>query len=344
MPYTRLIPPGANIGFRSLQRLLFRDIGFPGSFLFSLINQLRTYLWKEVNLEAYKESYPKGLPSLGPTTDVLFELEDVIDGILAVTSDLQQPFFAYYHLFPPHDPYRPRREFVDLFDDQIVHTPKEPHFFSQGHSDEILRHKRREYDQYVAYVDAEFGRLYDSMAASGMLDSTYVIVTSDHGELFERGIWGHDTQVLYEPIIQIPLVISKPGQKQREDVYKATNCVDLVPTLLQIAGQGTPGWCEGRMLPSLGGEHDSQRSLFCVDAKSNSAWSPISIGTVALIGGRYKLIHYFGYPGYRNEYELYDLENDPEELENLYSSTNPIAANLQEQLELKLQKVNQPYV
>ena len=65
-----------------------------------------------------------------------------------------------------------------------------------------------------------------------MLDDTYVIVTSDHGEMFERGIRGHVTPTLYEPVIRVPLLIAKPGQREREDVYAPTSCVDLLPTLL----------------------------------------------------------------------------------------------------------------
>jgi arylsulfatase A-like enzyme len=343
MPYTRLIPLGANTGFRSLQGFLLRDRGLPGSFVFSLINQLRTYLWKETNYEGYREIHPRGLPSLGPDVDVLFLLEDVIDGILEVTSNLREPFLAYYHLFPPHDPYCPPRDFLDLFDDRGPHIAKEPHFFSQGHSEEALRQKRRKYDQYVAHVDAEFGRLYNSMEAAGILDNTLVIVTSDHGELFERGIWGHDTRVLYEPVIRVPLVISRPRQQEREDVYEPTSCVDLAPTLLQIASRATPSWCEGRVLPGLGGERDGQRSIFSMDAKSNSAWRPISIGTVALIKGKHKLIHYFGYPGYMSEYELYDLMNDPEEMEDLYHSKKSVAAALRHQLTQRMEAVNAPY-
>ncbi|MGD2148903.1 MAG: sulfatase-like hydrolase/transferase [Anaerolineae bacterium] len=343
MLYDRLIPSGANDGFRALDSLLFRDSTIPGSFVFSLINRLKTYLWKEANLDDYQETYPRGLPSLGQTTDVLFLLEDVIDGILDVTSHLPQPFLEYYHLFPPHNPYRPRREFCDLFDDVSPDVTKEEHFFSEGYSEETLRQMRREYDQYVAHVDAAFGRLVDSMEATGILDNAYLIFTSDHGELFERGIWRHETPVLYEPVIHVPLVVSRPGQREREDVYEPTCCVDLVPTLLHIAGREVPSWCEGQVLPGLGGEGDGERSVFSVEAKSNAAWRPISTGTVALIKGEHKLIHYFGYPGYEDEYELFDLTNDPEEMANLYRSKKPLADALRHELKRKMETVNDRY-
>ena len=97
-------------------------------------------------------------------------------------------------------------------------------------------------------------------------------------------------------------------------------------------------------MPVLGGEHDGERSIFSVEAKSNPIQSPLVNGTMALIKGQYKLIHYFGYSGYESEYELYDLANDPEELEDLYSSRRPVAAELEGELEEKLKDVNRPYV
>jgi choline-sulfatase len=208
-----------------------------------------------------------------------------------------------------------------------------------------LDQQRREYDEYIAYADAEFGRLYDLMAQGGILDNTYVVVTSDHGEIFERGIRGHVTPVLYEPVIRVPLLISRPGQQQREDVYTPTSSVDLVPTLLHTFGQRVPDWCEGQVLPKFGGtESGDGRSVFVVEAKSNPKSAPLRIGTVAVIRDRHKLVQYSGYKGYEDTCELYDLANDPEEMEDLYASERRVAADLQDELRERLQEVNQPYL
>ncbi len=131
-------------------------------------------------------------------------------------------------------PYTTRREFVDRFDDGWNPLPKPFHPLSDSQSDQRLNQKRREYDEYIAYADAEFGRLYDFMDRNAILDNTYVIFTSDHGELFERGVWGHITPVLFEPVIRVPLLISKPGQQKKQDVYSHTSCVDILPTLLYL--------------------------------------------------------------------------------------------------------------
>jgi arylsulfatase A-like enzyme len=342
--YYGLFPGDSNIAFRGFEDFLFREMGFPGSLFISLVDQMRARAHERAGLEAYADLYPKGVPTLG-TYNVSFLLEHVIDGVIALLSNLSQPFLVYLHFFPPHESYRPRREFVGVFDDGWTAVAKERHPLSGGLSDEFLNRRRVEYDEYVAYVDAEFGRLYDSISETGLLDSTYVVFTSDHGQLFERGAHGHDTSLLYEPVIHIPLLVSRPGQQRREDVYAATSCVDVLPTLLRLVGHPIPGWCEGKVLPELGGETvNGKRSIFSVEAKSNPVWSPLVKSTVALIKDRYKLIHYSGYPGYGNQYELYDLVNDPEELEDLYWLEKTIAGDMQNELEGKLKEVNRPYV
>lgn len=341
--FDRVFPNDKDIAHRS-EKFLF-DEKKPGSLLLSLVNRTRwKAAYKRIAMGEYASFYPRGFPNVRDSKS-LFLLEHAIDGIKALISSSPKPFLGYFHLMPPHAPYCPRREFIGLFDDSWTPVAKKPHFFSQGHSDKFLNQKRCEYEEYIAYTDAEFGRLYDFVAQTGMLDSTYVVFTTDHGEMFERGIFEHTTPTLYEPIIHIPLLIAKPGQQQREDVYTRTSCVDLLPTLLQATGQAIPNWCEGEVLPAFGGREDnSARSIFSVEAKSNPMYAPLTKATVALVKDSYKLIHYFGYDGYENEYELYDLASDPEELEDLYLSKGSVAADLQNELEEKLREANQPYL
>ena len=69
--------------------------------------------------------------------------------------------------------------------------------------------------------------------------------------------------------------------------------------------------------------------------------TPLTEATVALIKDDHKLIHYRGYKDYDNQYELYDLEDDPEEVQNIYPD-HPAAKLLREELDQKLHEVNQP--
>jgi arylsulfatase A-like enzyme len=168
-------------------------------------------------------------------------------------------------------------------------------------------------------------------------------VTSDHGEFFERGVHGHSNSLLFEPVIRVPLLISAPGQRERKDISLLTSNIDLLPTQMHIAGLPIPDWCEGQVLPGLGGDETPDRSAYVVEAKKNPADQPLEKVTIALLKGQYKLIYYLGYRDYDDEYEFYDLQNDPDELENLYPS-HPIARELQVELDQKLQEVNQPYL
>jgi arylsulfatase A-like enzyme len=274
----------------------------------------------------YGDRFPRGLPAL---QDQVFLLEDAMDWAMRQLGAMPRPFLAYLHFLPPHDPYNARKEFIGRFDDGRSSARKPAHPLTAGETEDYLVNAAREYDEYIAYADAEFGRLADYMQATGILDTTYVIVTSDHGELFERGVWGHITPVLFEPLMRVPLLISSPGQDVRRDVHTATSCVDILPTLLQVAGRPRPEWCEGEVLPSLGGRDPaSGRAVYCMDAKGSSRFGPLGKRTVSVVQDQQKLVHYLGYPEYDDAYELYDLREDPRELRNLYASRRGLASDL----------------
>jgi arylsulfatase A-like enzyme len=318
----------------------------PGQMSDSLFLAPLFWALKEIHQRYLKEEmrrdFPLGIPGYH---DMLYPLEDTIDWILEQVKAMPRPFLAYMHMMPPHDPYYPGGEFVSFFYDEWKPDPKPDHFYSEGFTEEVLIDRRRRYDQYIAYVDSEFGRLMDALRDGGMLDSTWIVLTSDHGEMFERGIWQHTTRTLFDPVIHVPLVISAPGQETRKDIYKTTSCVDILPALLSAAGQSIPAWIEGKVLPPFEeGESDTDRSIYAIEAKSNPKFGPLTKGTVAMLKGDYKLIYYVGYEGHDGVFELYDLKNDPEELNDLYPSLSSTAAELENELLSKIQEVNQPYV
>jgi arylsulfatase A-like enzyme len=298
-------------------------------------------------------SFPRGIPHTGE--DDYFLLEDGIDWLKSEIETIPQPFIGYSHFLPPHRPYATRREFVDFFKDDgvgfYIEKPRHP-LFSQGNVDKPLnldyqRRQRQFYDEFILYVDAQFGRLYDSMKQSGLLENTWLVFTSDHGEMFERGIFGHRTPVLYEPVIQIPLVIFAPGQTERQDIYTRTSSVDVLPTLLELTDHPIPSWVEGTVLPPFSGTSpDEDRSIFALEATQSEKYEPLSIATVMLVKGRYKLTYYFGYEELRDIgplFELFDLEDDPEELKNIYSESPQLARALREELLEKISQVDEPY-
>lgn len=339
--YDKLTRRDAIPGMQSLDQFLFKREEAHGSLVLSILNDLSTQLDLQLTSARLKSVYPSGLPRLA-NTDVYFALSQIMDGVMGLLDSLPAPAFTYLHFMPPHAPYMPARPFVGMFADGWAPPVKRKHRLSPGVSEERLNSLRDTYDEYVANLDAEFGRLLDHLEQSGLLDTSYLIFSSDHGELFERGSSGHSTPLVFEPVIHVPLLISAPGQRQRQDVQALTSNVDLLPSLLQIAGIPLPEWCEGQPLPGFGGQAASGRDVFVVEAKANPAYEPLHKATVALIRDQYKLVHYLGYKSYNDIYEFYDLENDPEELQNLYPD-HPASRELQAELDSQLARVNQRY-
>jgi arylsulfatase A-like enzyme len=283
----------------------------------------------------YGRQFPRGIPNVD---DVYFILEDAINWLMDELPAVRKPNLGYFHILPPHAPYYPRKDFIGRFQDDFRPVAKPPSPFTEGYEEEFLNQKRMEYDENLAYADAEFGRLYDSMAQKGILDNTVVIVTADHGELFERGILGHVTPTLYEPLLHVPLLISVPGQTQRQDEYSHTSCVDILPTLARISNQPVPEWVEGEVLPGFRDEPvQSGRSVFGVEAKSSPKQGRLNKATVAVVKENYKLIYYRGYPTTPAP-ELYDLLKDPEELQDVAGTNPSIATDLRQEIEGKLQQ------
>jgi arylsulfatase A-like enzyme len=339
--YDDLFPADPNAAYWAIEDFLIQRQGMPGSLFFSLADKFHMeYYGEKVNAQ-YSADYPLGVPTF---YTLFFPLNQTMDGIRQVVKDLPQPFFAYFHLLPPHEPYKPQRDFVGLFDDGWQPAPKPPHLFSQGHSADSLAQERRVYDEYIAHTDSEFGLLYDALDQAGRLDNTCLCVTADHGEMFERGVLAHNTPLLYDPVIHIPLLVSQPGQMVRQDVHVPTSAVDLLPTLLDATGQDSADWCEGEILPSSAdADARSERGIFSVEAKCNAKQAPLTTASVALVRGDLKLTRYWGYSGVENTYELYDLMNDPEELQDLYLISEAEAARLQAELEEKLHQVDEQH-
>lgn len=292
--------------------------------------------------------YPNGVPEVEGYNVYLNEqiYKGVLTEILALMD--KRPHFAYFHLFSPHSPYKPGGKFSRLFrSDGFTIPPKEvvPEFASlYNESEDSLLRKRAAYDRQVAQVDAEFGKLVDRLDANGALENSYLIVTSDHGEMFERGFSGHGGRLMYEPVLRIPLLIRAPRQRERTDVDIPTSNVDILPTILSISGKEIPETVEGEILPGFGGNENSERPIFSMAAWQNSAFLPITKAALAMRKGAYKLIVYLGYGGEDDSlYELYDVEKDPEELHELSGEEPDVLSAMKEVFFRHLTEANRPF-
>ncbi len=339
--FDKLFPNDAINGLMSYDQFLFKPESRRGSLFLSILNDVRTQMARRLVDARMSDLHPDGLPDLS-SVEIYFAIEEVMSGVQELLSSLPAPFFSYVHLMPPHTPYLPARDFRGMFSDGWTPKRKKRHPLATRLSEERLNERRQNYDEYIANLDFEFGKLIDHLEVSGVLEDSYLIVTSDHGELFERGEHGHVNPFLFEPVIRVPLLIAAPGQRERRDFHALTSNVDLLPTLAQITGVEQPEWCEGQLLPGFGGEENTDRSVFSLEAKKNPAHEPLTKATICLMRGRYKLIRYLGYRTY-DEDEFFDLENDPEERENLIDA-HPAVQDLQAELDDKLEQVNRPYL
>jgi arylsulfatase A-like enzyme len=302
---------------------------------------------KGKEIEKIKQHFPRGVPVVNK--DNYFTLEKVIDWTKDQVVKLPEPFLGYFHYLPPHEPYKTRLDFMNTFAyDDWPHEFNPNHIFtSTGFKPGIIIKNRTRYDEYILYVDSEFARLYEELEKAGLLENSWLILTSDHGEMFDRGIVGHGTEYLFQPLVHIPLLIFEPGQQIRKDIFSPTSAVDLLPTLLNLSDQEIPDWCEGQVLPPYNHqEPDSERSIFALEAKKNEKNSSINKGTAMILKGKNKLTYYYGYDELEGDgtlTEFYDINNDPDELNNLYDSQPKLANQFLDELQRKLHTADVPY-
>lgn len=293
-------------------------------------------------LNAYREEFPRGLPSPRSSYNEYYRIEEVNDWMMATMPAAPQPFLGYVHLLPPHARYRTRQDFIDSFADdgyQLVDKPTHPLGDPFRNQSERYDVSRRYYDEYILYVDAEFRRLFEFLEGNGLLDNTIVVFTSDHGETFERGFTAHGGETLHEPVIRIPLLIFSPDNPGRIDVHTPTSAVDLLPTLLHLSGLPAPEVSEGDVLPPFS-QCQLSRSVYALQAQGSNP-RDIRRFTAMLVEEAYKLTYYHGYPGLGQGdplVELYDVVSDPEELENLYRPSDKTGKQLLERLLGKLEQ------
>lgn len=339
--YNHLFPRDAIAGLKSYDLFLFKRESAHGSLLLSLLNDLEMQGSLNTAADRMKDTYPQGLPRLA-NTDVFFSFDQLMEGVKGFLSSLPEPFFTYIHLIPPHAPYQPSSEFIGLFKDGWQPAETKRHPLAPRLTQQRMNEQRQAYDEYIANLDAELGKLLTYLETSGLLERSVLILTSDHGEAFERGVVGHSTPLILEAGINIPLVISLPGNRTRQDIHSLTSTVDLLPTLATLAAQPVPDWAQGIPLPGIGPAAAADRSVFVVEAKRNPAFQPLTKATAGMLRGDYKLVHYLGYRYGRDFYEFFDLKNDPAELHDQFD-THPLARQMQRELDQAMLTADAPF-
>ena len=182
-----------------------------------------------------------------------------------------------------------------------------------GSDDKTIRDRLR----MLMAVDEGVGRIYEAIEETGQLDNTVFIVTSDHGYFYGEHGLSVERRLAYEETLRIPLLVRYPklvvaGRK----IDFTTLSIDVAPTLLELGRAARPDSLHGRSLvPLLAGQTVPPRRSFLVEYYSDTVFPRIfKMGYKAVRTDRWKYIHYLDLGGMD---ELYDLQADPYELQNL---------------------------
>ena len=183
----------------------------------------------------------------------------------------------------------------------------------------------------IAFADHHIGRLVDRIAALGLDERTLVVLAADHGEEFMRHGWIGHTRTLYEELLHIPFLIRLPGTIEPATVDAPVSLIDVMPTVLELVGASAEETVQGRSLvPLLLGEAaPGERTTYgevtfsVSEGAKNRFWEKTAYKT-AVRSGRHKLIHDL----LTEQWELYDLEADPEELVDLAGGGHPAEERL----------------
>jgi len=230
----------------------------------------------------------------------------------------------------------PRRfVLVHLFDPHLDYDPPPPFAAGRALTLELCRAMgaqavetvRRQYMGEVAFVDREIGRLVDGLQARGEWERTTFVVVSDHGEeLWEHGGFEHG-HTLYDELIRVPLIVKLPARAgvAPRAVAEQVRTIDVLPTLLELAGIEPPATCAGASLLALArGQSEAPRVAFSQGRLYGSD----------LLSWRTGELHYLHDRGAGVEprAQLFDHSGDPREQEDLAVAHPETAARLEREL------------
>jgi len=252
-----------------------------------------------------------------------------------------RPFMLYLSHKAVHAPFKPAKRHENLYSDVEVksqHNPNDnldtkPEWGRK--MDKKWKSQILGYMQALVAVDESLGRVLETLEDKNILDNTVVIFAGDNGYFHGEhgGLW--DKRAAYEPSIRIPLLMRYPRL-----VKPASTCdemvlnIDLAPTLLELAGVSIPATVQGRSwLSVLKGQGGRKSFLYEYFAESDRRFRRPTVLAV-----RTKQWKYVTYPladGLTDE--LYDMKNDPEELNNLIAE--PGRADAVEQMKAELERL-----
>jgi arylsulfatase A-like enzyme len=256
---------------------------------------------------------------------------DDAETFLANAAKSDKPFFMYLAFNAPHDPRQSPQEFVDKYPVDEIKVPvsflpeypyKDSIGCGKGLRDEALgpfprtehsvKVHRQEYYAIITHMDEQIGRILAALKKTGKADNTWIFFTADHGlAVGHHGLFGK--QNLYDHSVRVPMLVAGPGvtadSKNNEPVYLQ----DVMATSLELAGVKKPEHVEFQsLLPLIRGEGETQYE---------SVYGAYLGVQRSVIHDGWKLIMYPKISKYR----LYNLDKDPEEMNDLASDDQTLA-------------------
>lgn len=246
-------------------------------------------------------------------------------------SDDDRPFCLFVSFTHPHDPFAMPKKYWDRYEHDEIDMPaipKQPREQLDPHSQRLFDHigvaeagmdedairiARHAYYAAVSYIDDQVGLLIEALESARLDENTIVVFLSDHGEaLGERGLWFKRS--FFDCALQVPFIVSAPKRFAAARVKENVSLVDILPTVVDFANpkEGTAvieTRYDGKSIrPLLEGKPLDQPNRIFAEMTGDCLQTP----AVLVIEDRYKYIYCETDPA-----QLYDLEQDPNETNNL---------------------------
>jgi iduronate 2-sulfatase len=266
--------------------------------------------------------------------------DELIQRLKGAAARPSTPFFIAGGFIRPHLPFVAPQKYWDLYDPQLLPMPKvltppegapsyAPQFGGELRSYADMPNEgpigvadtRRLIHGYYAatsYMDAQVGRVLDSMDELKLWESTIVLLWGDHGwHLGDHGMWCKHTN--YEQATRIPVIVAAPTLASNAKTAAMIETVDIYPTLCELSGLPVPAGLDGKSFAQVLKSPDSPGRESVTHVYPRSQLLGRAIRTP-----RYRLVEWKqpGAEAATGEFELYDYEVDPQETKNL-AAENP---------------------
>ena len=183
-----------------------------------------------------------------------------------------QPFLCIAGFYSPHAPWMAPQKYLDLYDPEDLSVPEFPPKIEgqrqrkpdQRFSDAHLRRAKQGYYAMISEVDDYVGRILGALDAEGLRDNTIVVFTSDHGEWLGTHLKFGKGYPADDAVSRVPFIVSAPNGESGQNVDEIVEAVDIVPTLLSLAGIQAPPTLQGVSLADVvmrGAEVPKQAAL-----------------------------------------------------------------------------------